>query len=125
MRKFCVLAAFVALPGAASAQTMNAEIFFKRASALQALGPLALLKSDEIKALTDEAKAAGKRADAIRAAALKAHRKPRYCPPDDRVKMDSSEFMERLRAIPAAQRARIDMTEATTRIAGSKYPCPR
>ena len=102
---------------------MNAEVFFKRASALQALGPLALLKSDEIKALTDEAKAAGKRADAIRAAALKAHRKPRYCPPNDQVKMDSSEFMDRLRAIAKPVRMRIDMTEATARIAAAKYPC--
>lgn len=121
--KYCILAALVALPETASAQTMNAEAFFKRAAALEALGPLALLKSDEIKALTDEAKAAGKRADAIRAAAIKAHRKPRYCPPNDQVKMDSSEFMARLRAIAKPVRMRIDMTEATTRIAVAKYPC--
>ena len=102
---------------------MNAEIFFKRASALEALGPLALLQSDEIKALTEEAKAAGNRANPIRKAALKARRKPRYCPPSDEVKMDSSEFMDRLRAIPGPVRTRIDMTEAATRIAAAKYPC--
>ena len=125
MRKIWLFAALIAVPGAASAQRMNAASFLKRAAALQALGPLALFKSDEIKALTEEAKAAAARADVLRAAAVKAHRNPRYCPPDDRVKMDSSEFMDRLRAIPAAQRARIDMTEATTRIAAAKYPCPR
>jgi hypothetical protein len=39
--------------------------------------------------------------------------------------MGSDEFMKRLAAIPAADRARIDMTEATTRIMAAKYPCPR
>jgi hypothetical protein len=39
--------------------------------------------------------------------------------------MDSREFLQRLGAIPAAERARIDMTEATTRILAGKYPCPR
>jgi len=102
---------------------MNAETFFKRASALEVLGPLALLQPDEIKTLTDEAKAAAKRADGLRKAAIKARRKPRYCPPSDEVKMESSEFMDRLRAIPAHVRTRIDMTEAATRIGTAKYPC--
>jgi len=31
--------------------------------------------------------------------------------------------MERLAAIPAAERARIDMTEATIRILATKFPC--
>ena len=123
MRKFWLLVALLSVSSMASAQRMNAAAFFKRAAALQALGPLALFKPDEIEALTEEAKAAGARADALRAAAIKAHRKPRYCPPDDRVKMDSSEFMDRLRAIAKPVRMRIDMTEATARIAAAKYPC--
>ena len=122
-RKLCVLAALITLPGTAFAQRMNAEQFFKRASALEALGPLALLKTDEIKALTEEAKAAGKRANVLRKAAINRRRKPRYCPPSDEVKMDRSEFMDRLRAIPQNVRMRIDMTEAATRIAAAKYPC--
>jgi len=36
--------------------------------------------------------------------------------------MNSSEFMERLSQIPAAQRAHIDMTEAMVRILERKYP---
>jgi hypothetical protein len=38
--------------------------------------------------------------------------------------MGSDEFMKGLAAIPAAERARINMTEATTRILARKYPCP-
>jgi hypothetical protein len=37
--------------------------------------------------------------------------------------MGSDEFMKRLSAIPAAERAQIDMTEATIRILARKYPC--
>ena len=37
--------------------------------------------------------------------------------------MGSDEFMTRLAAIPHAERARIDMTEATIRILAGKYPC--
>ena len=121
--KLFLLVALVALPGTALAQRMNAEMFFKRASALEVLGPLGLLQTDEIKALTEEAKAAGKRAEALRKAAIKARRKPRYCPPSDEVKMESREFMDRLRAIPQPVRTRIDMTEAATRIGAAKYPC--
>lgn len=37
--------------------------------------------------------------------------------------MGSDEFMKRLAMIPAAERARIDMTEANTRILATKFPC--
>jgi hypothetical protein len=37
--------------------------------------------------------------------------------------MSDKEFMASLSAIPAEERARIDMTEAMTRILASKYPC--
>jgi hypothetical protein len=32
--------------------------------------------------------------------------------------------MKRLGAIPRAERQRIDMTEAMTRISAAKFPCP-
>jgi len=37
--------------------------------------------------------------------------------------MNSDEFMSRLGAIPQAERAKIDMTEATTRLLAVKFPC--
>jgi hypothetical protein len=37
--------------------------------------------------------------------------------------MGSNEFMKRLGDISQAERRRIDMTEATTRIMAAKFPC--
>jgi hypothetical protein len=111
------------LPAAASAQSMNAETFNRRATALMKKGPLALFSRGEIKALMHEGQASGARARDLRLAAVKAGQKPRYCPPPGKASMNSDEFMKRLNSIPAAERARIDMTEATTRILTQRYPC--
>ncbi|MEO5774525.1 MAG: hypothetical protein ABIQ32_10470 [Sphingomicrobium sp.] len=118
------MAALIGVPVAASSQSMNAEVFYKRATALLKKGPLAIFSTGEINALMAEGEAAGKRARENRLAAIKAGRKPRYCPPDGPQKMGSDEFMRRLGEIPMADRARIDMTEATTRIVTKKFPCP-
>jgi len=37
--------------------------------------------------------------------------------------MGSDEFMERLGALPRAERSRINMTEAMVRILAVKFPC--
>jgi hypothetical protein len=106
-----------------AAQTMNAESFHKRAEALRKKGPLALFSKGEINALMSEAKAAGHSAREARLATIKAGGKARYCPPEGQYGMGSNEFMAQLGAIPAAQRARIDMTEAMVRILARKFPC--
>jgi len=108
----------------ASAQTMNAGQFLQRATALKKKGAMALFSRGEIKQLMAEGKAAGAKARELRLAAIRAGQKPRYCPPEGAVSIGSDEFMTRLGAIPAADRARIDMTEATTRILAVKFPCP-
>ncbi len=59
----------------------------------------------------------------MRLAAVRSGKKPRYCPPPGKQAMGSDEFMKGLAAIPAPDRARIDMTEATTRILARKFPC--
>ena len=104
------------------AQTMNAERFHQRADTLKKKGAMAIFSRGEINKLTTEAQAAARRAREQRLATLKAGGKPRSCPPEGS-RMGSDEFMERLGAIPAAERARIDMTEATIRILAAKYPC--
>ncbi len=114
----CVLA-----PTAVFAQSMNAEAFYQRATALQKRGPFALFSSD-LKLLTSEGQAAGAKARQDRMAAIASGRKPRYCPPADVHGMDSNEFLKRLSAIPAAERTKIDMLEATNRLLAAKYPCP-
>lgn len=125
MRSFGLAAALLVFAGSAEAQTMNAEAFHKRAMALQKKGPLAILETGEIKLLIGEGQAAANRSKQQRLVTIKAGRKPRYCPPEGPGSMGSEEFMTRLGSIPAGQRARIDMTEATTRILAQKFPCPR
>lgn len=110
------------IPAAASAQSMNAEAFFKRAMALKAKGPLALMSRD-LRPVVNEAKAAGLKARATRLAAVTAGRTPRYCPPDGSKRLGNEEFLTGMAAIPVAERARIDMTEAITRLLVRKHPC--
>jgi hypothetical protein len=111
------------LASAASAQSMNAQTFYKRATALQKKGVLAVFSGGEIKALMNEGQAAGKAAGAAYDADKRAGRPTRFCPPPGKREMGSDEYMKRLAAIPAAERARIDMTEATTRVLIGKFPC--
>jgi hypothetical protein len=106
----------------AMAQSMNADVFHKRAQALKKKGAMAIFSRGEINALMTEGQAAAKRAREQRLATIKTGGKPRSCPPEGS-SMGSDEFMTRLAAIPATDRARIDMTEATTRILAAKYPC--
>jgi hypothetical protein len=115
-------AALLLVPATASAQSMNAEQFYQRATALQNKGALAIFSQGEIKALMQEAQAAGKRARDNHLAIIKAGQPARFCAPDH-FSMDDKEFMARLSGIPAADRARIDMTEAMTRVFAAKFPC--
>jgi hypothetical protein len=107
----------------AAAQSMNAEVYHARAAALMKKGPLALLHRGEIRALAEEGQKAGQKAREQRLAVVKAGGKPRSCPPEGKQGMEVREFMARLGAIPKAERQRIDMTEALTRISAAKYPC--
>lgn len=107
----------------AGAQTMNAEAYHKRASSLMKKGPLALFSRGEIKTLMEEGQKAGAKSREQRLAIIKAGGKPRSCPPQEQVSMNADEFMKRLAAIPRAERERIDMTEAMTRISAAKFPC--
>ena len=117
-------AAAAGLASGAQAQSMNAEVFHAKAVALQNKGPMAIFSGD-VKLLMNEGKAAGQHARELRIAAAKAGQKPRYCPPEGKQSMNSNEFMARLGAIPQAERAQMDMTEAMTRILAVKFPCPK
>ncbi|MBA3576402.1 MAG: hypothetical protein H0W39_02130 [Sphingomonas sp.] len=116
-------AALAAFASPAAAQSMNAEAFHRQATALQKKGAMAVFSMSKIKALAAEGRAASLKARETRLAAVAAGKAPRYCPPEGPQKMDSSEFMSLLSAIPAQQRASIDMTEAVIRMLARKYPC--
>jgi hypothetical protein len=122
MKSKLFAAGLLLMPAVASAQSMNAQVFHQRATALEKKGMLALFSGD-LKALMKEGKAAGAKARQQRLAAVAAGQKPRFCPPDQPVSITSNEFMSRLSAIPQAERSRIDMTEATIRILAVKFPC--
>jgi hypothetical protein len=122
MKSKLFAAALLLVPAAASAQSMNAEQFYRRATALQNKGALAIFSQDEIKALMQEAQAAGKRARDNHLAVVNAGQAARFCAPDQ-FRMNDKEFMARLTVIPAVDRARIDMTEAMTRVFAAKFPC--
>jgi len=123
MRLMMFVAAAVLMPTAASAQSMNAETFHQRAIKLMAKGPMALFSRGEIKALAKEGQAAGQAAATRNKANKAAGRPTRFCAPEGPQKMGSDEYMKRLGAIPRAERARINMTEATNRIMAAKFPC--
>ncbi len=111
------------VPAMAAAQSMNAEVFYNKAAALEKKGAMALFSGD-LKLVMNEGKASAAKARATRLAAVKAGQKPRYCPPAATKGMGSDEYMRGLAAIPASERAQIDTTEATTRILARKFPCP-
>lgn len=124
MRTALFATILLCVPAAASAQSMNAETFHQRSTKLKAKGPAAMFSMGEIKALMGEAQRAGQASRAKRLAETAAGKPPRACPPE-KASMGSDEFMKRLGAIPAAERAKINMTEAMTRITLARFPCPR
>ena len=110
------------LSGAASAQSMNADAFYKRALALKAKGPLALVSRD-FKPMMREARATGLNVRSTRLATVKSGKQPRYCPPEGAKRLQPEEFVGALGKIPATERSRIDLSEAMTRILARKFPC--
>jgi hypothetical protein len=114
--------ALLSVASPAPTQQMNAEAFYQRATKLKAKGALAIFSGGEIKALKREGQAAGKASSARYKAAKAAGQPLPYCPPEGPQKMDDSEYMQRLGAIPQAVRMRIDLTEATIRIKAAKFP---
>jgi DNA-binding transcriptional regulator LsrR (DeoR family) len=125
MRRLVLALVCLVAAAPAAAQQMNAESFHQRATKLQSKGAMALFSMGDVKALMREGKAASE-VSVARYKAEKAAGKPtRYCPPPGPQKMDDKEFMRRLSAIPQADRQRIDMTEAFSRIMAAKFPCPK
>lgn len=123
-RSLQLLAALAVLfPTSALAQSMNAQSFYQRATALQDKGMMAVFSRGEIKALMAEAQAAMGAARGQRLAAVAAGKPQRYCPTVASGTISTTELMQRLGSIPAADRARIDMTEAMTRVLAAKFPC--
>lgn len=119
------LGALFAVATPAAAQKMPLPAFLDKATSLEKLGPLALLKTNEINALQTEMKGAGAALKAEREAAVKKKQKPAFCPPagQNSVAMKSTELLGELGAIPAAQARRMTTTDGLRTILVKRYPC--
>ena len=120
MRSLVVVFAVCGL-AASPAAAMPVSTFLAKAEALQKKGAMALFSSD-IGVLKKEVQASGSQIRAERLAAVKAGRKPDFCPPD-KASMGSDELLNHLRAIPAAQRA-MPFKTAYKGFLIKKFPCP-
>lgn len=125
MRKTILFALTLAIatPGLA-APPGSAQNFLDRANRLKAKGPLAFFDSDYGR-LKAEATAVGKSIGDDRIAAERAGRPILYCSPKARAQLGSFEFINGLEAIPAAERAHMNLKEAMIRVLQRKYPCRR
>ena len=102
----------------------SADNFLQRAERLKAKGPLAFFDSDYGR-LKAEATAVGKAIGDERIATERAGKPILYCSPNPRAELGSFEFIRGLEAIPPAQRARMSLKDAMTRVLQNKYPCRR
>jgi hypothetical protein len=120
--KFKLLAAAIlAIVPLGAAQAMDVATFLAKADALEKKGMLALMSSD-YKLLRGEIQTQGAALRAERLAAVRARRKPAYCPPEKQ-SLTAKEVLTAFRTIPVAQRARIEVKDALRALMARKYPC--
>jgi hypothetical protein len=116
-----IVAGLAAAP--AGAQSMPLPTFLSKATALQKKGPMALFSGD-LKVLKREIQASAGSIRAERLAAVKAGRRPPFCPPEKGGALDSDELLRHLRAVPTAQQARMTTRDGLRSLLVRKYPCP-
>lgn len=123
MRKKLLVAALAALGAVGSAQAMDVATFLAKAEGLRQKGPLAMFAGDyrEMQEATQAAVAALRRE---RLAAIAAHRRPAYCPPDH-AGLTPGEMIAAMQAVPPPRRPRTDIKDAFRAAFVRKYPCPR
>ena len=121
VKKLVLAAALIALPAALHAMTV--AVFLEKADALKSRGALALFSSD-LRLLKGEVQTAALSLRAERLAAVRAGRRPAFCPPGAGGRFDSDELLRHFHAIAPAQRARMEVREGLRSLLVRKYPCP-
>ena len=116
---------FAALIGAAPsfAQAMPLPTFLAKAAALEKKGAMALFSGD-LKRLKAEMRDSAAALRVERLAAVKAGKRPAYCPPEKGAPMNSDEVLAYFRSIPAAQRAQMTTKDGLRGLVARKHPCP-
>jgi hypothetical protein len=125
MYKFAlVISSMLIVPTAAvHAQAMPLPQFLAKATALEKKGAMALFSGD-LNLLKKEITGSAGQLRAERLAAQKAGRKPAYCPPEKGGGIGSKELLTHFRAIPAAQRERMQVRDGMRSFMARKFPCP-
>ena len=121
MLRFAVALLIAAVP-ATALQAMPVSQFLTKADALEKKGAMALFSSDNT-LLKMEVPDAAAQLREERAAAVKAGRKPAYCPPAAKTSLDSKELLAYLRSIPPARRG-MQVRDGLRGLFARKYPCP-
>lgn len=121
--KTAVLAAtlLVVIP-VCTANATDVASFLVRAETVQRKGVMAMFSGDA-RSMMAELKTATKALKAERLAAEAAGRRPAYCP-TGKVSFSQSEILASLRAVPPAERSRVQVKDALRASFGRKYPCP-
>lgn len=115
-----VVFAIMLLAAPEVAAAMPVSEFLIKADALEKKGPMALFSGD-LKLLKKEVERSAAALREERLAAIKAGRKPAYCPPE-KAGLGSKELLTRFRAIPASEQA-MPVRDALRGVMVAKYPC--
>lgn len=120
MKTFVLATALAAIP-LTTAAAMPLSQFLPKAEALKRKGAMALFSSD-LKIIKREMQTSTGQIRAERLAAVKAGRRPDFCPPA-KTAIDADELLNHLRAIPAGQRG-MPFKAAYKSFLVRKFPCP-
>jgi hypothetical protein len=121
--KFKLFAAvLIAACPIAGAHATDIATFLAKADALEKKGMMALFSGD-VKVLKAEVQSAAEQLRVERLAAVKAGRKPAYCPNGAKGSINAKELLTHLRSIPAAQRPRLQVKDGLRGLLARKYPC--
>lgn len=121
MRRKLLLTAVLVMVPVTALHAMNVATFLQKAEALQKRGVTALFSSD-LRLLKSEVKGASETLRSERLAAQRAGRRAAYCPPE-RPSLTADEILAHFRAIPAAQRDRMEVRDGLRGLMARKYPC--
>jgi hypothetical protein len=122
MRKAIALFVLACAAAAGPAAAMDVATYLGKVEAVRAKGIRAMF-STEAQALQDEIVTGGAALRRERLAAVKAGRRPAYCP-GEHATLTQQEIFGALNAVPPARRARTEVKDALRSAFARKYPCP-
>ena len=120
MKKILIAATFFVLP-LTSVNAMDVATFLAKSEVAQRKG-IAAMFSSEARSLFSEVQTAFKELKAERLAAEAAGRRPAYCPAG-KPGITQKELLAGFRAVPPAERSRVQVKDAMRNTLARKHPC--